>query len=99
MNKTFTYPFPESTVEKSSCGTDTRIYSPGPSRDYYGCLNIFEVLFLINIFTMYLLALSLALYKRLDNNVFKLYTIDSSRGVSFSNPPQTYPRNTNFGAN
>ena len=47
-----TYPYSKSTLKKSSCGPDTAIDGPGPSRKYIGCPKIVYAIGLMNLSTM-----------------------------------------------
>ena len=75
-----TYPYPEITVEKCSCGPDTAIDAPGPSINYTGCSNFFDALGLMNLSTIAPLVLPRALSTVVANNVSKLYMINASGG-------------------
>ena len=73
-----TYPYPESTVEKSLCGPDTALDGPGPSNEYTGWPNIFDALGLMNLYTMAPLVLPRALSTAVDNNISRLSMINTS---------------------
>ena len=75
-----TYPYPKTTVGKSSCGPDTAINGTVPSIYYAYWPNIAESLATIKIYTMSLFAFPLALYTVFANEVSGLSIINVSGG-------------------
>ena len=66
-----TYPYPKTTVENSSCGPEIAIDGPGLPREYTGWTNIVDDLGLMNLPTISLLVLPLALSNVVANDVDK----------------------------
>ena len=67
----------------SSCGPDTTIDGPGPSREYSGWKKIVDALGLMNLPMMDPLAFPRYLYTVADNNISKLSMINASGGFIY----------------
>ena len=89
---------PRALLKNYSCGTETKIDSPGPSSEYYGWPNIFYSLGLIILYTMDPLALPRALYTVAANYISKLSMINAFGGCSFPTFTLLCPGRTDFGA-
>ena len=79
------YPYPEITVEKSSCGPEISINVPCPFSQYTGWTNIFYALFFIDLSTMAPPVLPRDLSTVVVNDVFKLSMRNLSGGCYFKN--------------
>ena len=87
----------KNTVEHSSCGPETEIDGPGPSSEYIGCPNIFDVLGLMNLSTTDPLLFPRDLSTLVANDVSKLSMIKVFGGGSFPTFYFLYPGRKVFG--
>ena len=91
------HPYPESTVEKSSCGPEIAIVVPGPSSEYTEWPNIVDDLGLMNLSIIVPSVFPLALSTMVANDVCMLSTSNTSGGVYLSTFSLLFPGRTNFG--
>ena len=89
---------PNALLKNSSCVPETGIDGPGPSSEYIGCPNIFDVLGLMNLSTTDPLFFPRDLSTLVANDVSKLSMIKVFGGGSFPTFYFLFPGRTNFGA-